>query len=56
MNRQAERERLGGIPRQEVFRARGWLLSEPENPFEPGIDVRVEQLAKEVDSLPFYSR
>jgi transcriptional regulator with XRE-family HTH domain len=44
------------FPREEVFRARGWLLSEPENPFGPEIDVRTEQLAKSVSALPFNIR
>ncbi len=29
---------------------------EPEEPFEPEIDPRAKQLAKEVSALPFYSR
>jgi hypothetical protein len=45
-----------GFSREIVFRARGWLLSEPKNTFEPSIDARVEQLAREVDALPFQSR
>ena len=44
------------LPREEVFRARGWLLSEPENPFDSQIDPRVEKLAKKVNELPFESR
>ena len=45
-----------GLPRSEVFKARGWLLSELENPFGPEIDSRVEKLAKKINDLPFDSR
>ena len=44
------------LPREEVFKARGWLLSEPENPFGPEIDPRVKKLAKKINALPFNSR
>ncbi len=45
-----------GIPREEVFKARGWLLSKSEELFDPEIDPRARQLAKEVSALPFDSR
>ena len=45
-----------GISREEVFRARGWLLPKPDDPFGPEIDPRAEQLAKGVSALPFGSR
>ena len=45
-----------GLPREEVFQARGWLLSKPEEAFEPEIDPRAKQLAKAVTALPFGSR
>ena len=45
-----------GVPREEVFQARGWLLSKPEESFEPDIDPRSKQLAKGVSALPFGSR
>ena len=44
------------LPREEVFKARGWLLSELEKSFGPDIDPRVEKLAQEINDLPFYSR
>lgn len=44
------------LPREEVFRARGWLLREPENVFEPDMDARVEKLARKLDKLPFFER
>lgn len=42
-----------GVSREEVFRARGWLLG---TFFDPGIDSRVEQLAHGLNTLPFESR
>lgn len=45
-----------GLPRSEVFKARGWLLSELENPFGAEIDPRVENLAQKINALPFRSR
>ena len=44
------------LPREEVFRAKGWLLTEPKNLLEPEIDPRAAQLAREVSALPFKSR
>ena len=44
------------LPREEVFKARGWLLSDLENSFGPDLDPRVEKLAQEINDLPFYSR
>ncbi|MCZ7570759.1 MAG: hypothetical protein M5U01_19540 [Ardenticatenaceae bacterium] len=40
------------LPREEVFRARGWLLSEPEKIIRSDIDPRVVQLAEEINRLP----
>jgi transcriptional regulator with XRE-family HTH domain len=44
------------LPREEIFRARGWLLREPEKVFEPNVDPRAEELAKQVSTLPFESQ
>lgn len=44
------------LSREEVFRARGWLLHEPEKVFEPEFDPRALGLAKKVSGLPFESR
>jgi transcriptional regulator with XRE-family HTH domain len=44
------------LPREEVFRARGWLLREPEQSFGPEMDVRVRRLAEEVNALSFKRR
>ncbi len=43
------------VPRSEVFKARGWLLSEPQNQILE-VDPRVEKLAHEINALPFGSR
>ncbi|MBA3533695.1 MAG: helix-turn-helix transcriptional regulator [Ardenticatenales bacterium] len=40
------------LSREEVFRARGWLLSEPEKVVPPGTDPLVTQVAEELISLP----
>jgi transcriptional regulator with XRE-family HTH domain len=45
-----------GLARSEVFQARGWLVSYPEDPYGPEIDVRAEQLAKNVSALPLNIR
>lgn len=45
-----------GLPREEVFRVRGWLQNDPDNPFGPHIDPRVLELAKDINVLPFESR
>ena len=45
-----------GVSREEVFRARGWLLREALEVFEPNIDPRAEKLAKELSQMPFESR
>lgn len=45
-----------GLSREEIFRARGWLLTTPEKVFEPEVDPRAEQLARQVSDLPTYSR
>lgn len=45
-----------GLARSEVFRARGWLVSYPEDPYGPDIDPRAEKLAKRVSALPTQSR
>jgi len=42
-----------GVSREEVFRARGWLLGTFS---DPGIDSRIEQLAHGLNTLPFESR
>ena len=44
------------LPREEVFRAKGWLLTEPVKILEPEIDPRAAQLARKVSALPFKSR
>lgn len=44
------------LPREEVFRARGWLLNKPHDPYGPQIDPRAEQLAQKVSQLPLKSR
>lgn len=44
------------LPREEVFRARGWLLAQPEDPYGPEIDPRAEQLAKKVSQMPLETR
>lgn len=41
-----------GIPREEVFRMRGWLLREPEETIAPGRDPRVRALAERLDAMP----
>lgn len=45
-----------GVSREEVFRARGWLLPQPEDPYGPQIDLRAEKLAKKVSLLAFENR
>lgn len=45
-----------GIPREEVFQARGWLVKEIRPVFYPGIDARTEQVARHVSALPFEIR
>lgn len=44
------------LPRAEVFRARGWFVSYPDDPYGPDIDPRAEKLAKEISTLPKESR
>ena len=44
------------LPRSEVFLARGWLVSYPDDPYGPDIDPRAEKLAKEISTLPKESR
>lgn len=44
------------LPREEVFRARGWLLHTPEEVFLPQIDPRTLKLAKMLSQMPFNSR
>ena len=44
------------LPREEVFRARGWLLNKPHDPYGPQVDPRAEQLAQKVSQLPLDSR
>lgn len=41
-----------GISREEVFRARGWLLREPEQMFPPGADPKLVALGRAVSQLP----
>ncbi len=40
------------LPREEVFRARGWLLNEPEVVIEPEMAPRTVGLARRVSSFP----
>lgn len=44
------------LPRSEVFQARGWLASYPDDPYGPDIDPRAEKLAEEISALPKESR
>lgn len=44
------------LPREEVFRARGWLLAQPEDPYGPEIEPRAQQLAKKVSRMPLQTR
>ena len=44
------------LSRAEVFRARGWLVSYPDDPYGPDIDPRAEKLAKNISTLPKESR
>ena len=44
------------LPRSEVFLARGWLVSYPDDPYGPDLDPRAEKLAKEISALPKESR
>lgn len=41
-----------GIPREEVFRARGWLLREPEEIVEPNAAPWLRSLARAANELP----
>lgn len=41
-----------GIPREEVFRARGWLLRAPEEIFPPGAAPKLVALGRAVSQLP----
>ncbi len=45
-----------GVSREEAFRARGWLLREPEQVFEPGADLRLVQLAEQMKNWPPHLR
>lgn len=40
-----------GVPREEVFRARGWLLRAPAETIHPGTDPRAALLAKAASAL-----
>lgn len=44
------------IPREEVFRARGWLLRKPEEMFPPGTDPHLVDLGRRVSGLPEETR
>lgn len=44
------------LSRSEVFRARGWLLTQPDDPYGPKLDPRALGLAKEITELPLESR
>ena len=44
------------LPRSEIFRARGWLASYPDDPYGPELDPRAEQLAREISVMPPQSR
>lgn len=41
-----------GIPRETVFRARGWLLRNPQDPLAPDADPRVNAMWQAVNHLP----
>jgi transcriptional regulator with XRE-family HTH domain len=41
-----------GLPREEVFRARGWLLREAEQIVPPGTDPRIAGFARRLADLP----
>lgn len=45
-----------GIPREEVFRARGWLLREPQQVVTSDADPRLIKMAEAVRLLPFEKR
>lgn len=40
-----------GLPREEVFRARGWLLREPDEIVPAGTNSRIERLIKHINTL-----
>lgn len=44
------------IPREDVFRARGWLLTEPESVVPPGTEPRIESIVRDLESLPANAR
>lgn len=41
-----------GLPREEVFRIKGWLLNEPRKVFEPGTDPRLLSLSERLKDWP----
>ena len=44
------------LSREQVFRARGWLLPQPDDPYGPQLDPRAEQLAQKVSRMSLQSR
>lgn len=42
-----------GLPREEVFRARGWLLREPGKIVPPNVSPKGARLIREFAELPF---
>lgn len=40
------------LPREEVFRARGWLLTEPNQVVSPGAPPEVAELMRRLETLP----
>ena len=41
-----------GLPREEVFRIRGWLQKEPQKMFDPEADPRLELLSTRIKAWP----
>jgi transcriptional regulator with XRE-family HTH domain len=41
-----------GMPREEVFRARGWLLRNPQDSLAPDADPRVNAMWQTVNQMP----
>lgn len=45
-----------GVPREKVFRVRGWLLSEPTRIILSDTDANTAQIAQELNQLPVEAR
>jgi transcriptional regulator with XRE-family HTH domain len=48
--------RAFGIPREEVFKVRGWLSDQPRPIVPPDADPRLVEMAEAVRKLPFEER